>query len=132
MYSTGDRYIGEAGYSRTLHGVDYIVSAWNLFRAEGIRADNRAPSENITSAALSAGFDFGGFRVEPNLEARTWYSEGRSLGTLGLIGVRNRFQVGGLEFFPSATYALGSMTAEDDTKAGLNGYRVSLTARFAR
>ena len=132
VYSSGDRYIGEAGYARTLRGVDYIVSAWNLFRAEGLRAGERAPSENIASAAVSAGFDVGGFRLEPSVEARNWYSEGRTLGTLGLIGIRNRMQLMGLELYPSATYALGSMTSDDATSAGLSGFRASLTARFAR
>ncbi len=132
VYSTGDRYIGEAGYSRTLRGVDYIVSAWNLFRSEGLRAGFRAPTENITSGALSAGFDVGGFRIEPNVEARMWYSEERVLGRMAMVGVRNRLEVMGLELYPSANYAIGSLLAEDDTKPGLSGFRASLTARFGR
>jgi hypothetical protein len=132
VYSTGDRYIGEAGYSRTLRGVDYIVSAWNLFRGEGIRAGSRAPSENITNAAFSAGFDMGGVRIEPNVEMRMWYSEQHYLGKLALIGLRNRLSFAGLELYPSATYAIGTMTANDQSKPSLSGYRASLTGRFAR
>jgi hypothetical protein len=132
VYSTGDRYIGEIGYSRTLRGVDYLFSAWNLYRAEGVRADAAAPSENISSGAVSAGFNMGGLRIEPNIEGRMWSSDGRSLGTLGLVGLRNRFSLGALDVFPSATYAIGSMTAGDDSKPSLNGFRASLTARFGR
>ena len=132
VYSSGDRYIGEAGYARSIRGVDYSLSAWNLFRAEGIRAGARAPSENITSAGLSAGFDLGGIRIEPNVEGRMWYSEERYLGKIAMVGVRNRFSLIGLDFYPSATYAIGTMTADDETKPVLNGYRLSLTARFAR
>ena len=132
VYSSGDRYIAEAGYSRAMRGVDYLFTAWNLFRAEGVRADVRAPTENITSGSLSAGFDVGGFRVEPNVEGRMWYSEERYLGKLAIVGLRNRFSVAGLDFFPSASYAIGSMLAENNEEPSLNGWRASLTARFAR
>jgi len=132
VYSSGDRYVGEAGYSRSLHGVDYLVSAWNLFRADGIRANQRAPSENITTAMVSAGFDVAGMRVEPNLETRIWYSEGTYLGKMATLGLRNRVTLMGLDFYPSAAYALGTTTAADDSTPSVRGWRASLTARFSR
>jgi hypothetical protein len=132
VISSGDRYVGEAGYSRTLHGVDYLVSAWNLFRAEGMRELERAPSENITSAMVSAGFDVGGMRVEPNIETRLWYSEGTYLGKMATLGLRNRVSMMGMDFYPSASYALGTMTATGGETASVNGWRASLTARFSR
>lgn len=132
VYSNGDRYVAEAGYARTLRGVDYIVSAWDLFRAGGVRANNRAPTENITTALLSAGFGVGGIRVEPNIETRVWYSEGTYLGKMATIGLRNRIAVMGMDVFPSAAYAMGTMTAVDGSTPSVSGFRASLTARFAR
>lgn len=132
VYSSGDRYVVEAGYSRTLHGVDYIVSAWDLFRAEGVRVNERAPTENITTALFAAGFDVGGIRVEPNLETRVWYSEGTYLGKMATIGLRNRIALMGMDFYPSASYAMGSVTAADESTPSVTGFRASLTARFSR
>lgn len=132
VYSSGDRYVGEAGYARSLHGVDYLVSAWNLFRTEGIRANQRAASENITTAMVSAGFEVAGMRVEPNLETRIWYSEGTYLGKMATIGLRNRVTLMGLDFYPSAAYALGTTTAADGSTPAIKGWRASLTARFSR
>jgi hypothetical protein len=132
VYSSGDRYVTEAGYARTLHGIDYTVSAWDIFRAEGIRADQRAPTENITTALFSAGFDVGGMRVEPNIETRAWYSEGTWLGKMATIGIRNRIALGGMDFFPSAAYAIGTTTAIDESTPSVTGFRASLTARFSR
>ena len=132
VYSSGDRYVAEAGYARSLHGIDYTISAWDLFRAEGIRANRRAPTENITSALVSAGFDMGGMRVEPNIETRIWYSEGTYLGKMATIGLRNRIGVGGMDFYPSAAYAIGTTTAGDGSTPSVTGFRASLTARFSR
>ena len=131
VYGSGDRWVIQSGYNRTLWGADWYLSAWDVFRAEGIRAGVRAPSENVIAGAASAAFDLGGWRLEPNVEGRFQSSEGNYIGSLALAGIRARFQVGPLEMFPSAGFAYGAMADGGDAEnAGVTGFRAAFTARY--
>lgn len=130
-YGSGDRWVMQAGYNRFVWGADWTLSAWDVFRAEGLRAGVRAPTENIIAGAIAAGFNAGGFRLEPNSEFRFQSSEGSFIGSVLLTGVRARFGMGPFDVFPSASYAIGVMASPGDTEnARLNGFRGALTLRY--
>lgn len=132
-YSSGDRILGQVGYSRPIGGTTLALAAWDLHRAEGeLAGDTPAPSENIVSVGGSLGFRMGArAALEPNAEWRRWTVGGDAAGTLGLFGLRARFEAGRLAFIPSAQLATGSLdtngTGESD---GLSGWRGVFTIQW--
>lgn len=131
VYGTGDRWVVQSGYNRSLWGADWYFSAWDVFRGEGIRAGAKAPWENVMAGAASAAFDVGGFRLEPNIEGRFQSSEGNYIGSLALAGIRARFTAGPLEMFPSVGFAYGALAEPGAAEnAPVTGYRAAFTARY--
>ena len=131
VYGSGDRWVFQAGYNRALWGADWNLTAWDLFRSEGIRAGRRAPTENMIAGAISAAFDAGGLRLEPNIEGRYQASEGTFIGSLLLAGLRARVRLGPFDWFPSGGYTIGVVS--DPGRAenpSVTGWRAALTMRY--
>jgi hypothetical protein len=137
-FNTGNRLVFQGGYSTTVRSVGYSLSGWNLTRTQGTRADGRdAPSENITNIALGLSFALGGVSLEPTVEARhlaraavtggTTPGEASGTGQMETLGLRSRWNAGGLQFVPSASYSIGTLEGMD-----LSGWRGTLAIRFAR
>jgi hypothetical protein len=137
-FNTGNRLVFQGGYTTTRQGIGYSLSAWNLTRTRGTRADGRdAPSENITNIALGAAFTAGGIALEPTLETRhlaraavAASSAGAALpsgsGQMQTAGLRARWTVAGFQLAPSAGYSTGKLEGED-----LTGWRGTLAIRFS-
>lgn len=151
-YSTGDRLIGQGAYSFPWRQADVFISAWNLLRFQAEQEVATAtqgrmtPWENITNVGLSVGFrTFANATLEPNVEFRhsvkdnaVTFEGAQRAGTMALLGLRARTELRGVTLYPSAAYAVGSMSRQDATTGvnngsdALGGWRLVLTARFAR
>jgi len=137
-FNTGNRLVFQGGYATTVRNVGYAVNAWNLTRTHGTRADGRlAPFENITNVALSGSFTVSGVALEPVLEARhlargaiaagtSSAAEPKGTGQMESAGLRARWNVGGFQVAPGASFSTGKLINED-----LTGWHATLAIRFA-
>ena len=149
VYNTGNRVITQAVVTNQLNQVDITVAAYDLFRGSGNYAGGLpAGKENILNGFVGLGFRILSTYVEPNLEVRHWLQNipGSTSGStviddrsqssyLGTIGVRARFEYGGMTFFPGAGYTIGQLATVDDANApshaGLTGVRAQIAFRLA-
>ncbi|MFL5560019.1 MAG: hypothetical protein ACJ79K_00960 [Gemmatimonadaceae bacterium] len=137
-FNTGNRLVFQGGYATTVRGAGYSLTAWNLTRTRGTRADGRdAPSENITNIALGASIVVNGVSFEPILETRhlaraavAASSAGAAapsgIGQMETAGLRARWNVHGFQVAPGASFSTGKLEGED-----LTGWRGSLVVRFS-
>ena len=136
-FNTGNRLVFQGGYVTTVHNVGYGLSAWNLTRTHGTRADGRpAPFENITNVTLSGTFSLQAVALEPMLEARhlmrgavvagtSSAAEPKGSGQMETAGLRARWNVGGFQVAPAASFSTGKLMTED-----LTGWHATLAIRF--
>jgi hypothetical protein len=144
-YNTGDRLIPQMSYVRPLGRGDFVLALWDLYRAKGTQLDSiDVPSENILNLAASTSFPLGGVTFEPNVELRNWTQEGTRLGSMGVVGIRLRRNVGFLTVIPSVGVSMGNLRYEKTTTSGtgagattttsqsvgLSGLRGTLTIRY--
>jgi hypothetical protein len=137
-FNTGNRLVFQGGWSSRVGNAGYTLNAWNLTRTRGTRADGReAPSENITNVALSGSFSRGALALEPMLEARhlargavaagtSAAAEPTGSGQMETAGIRARWNVGGFQVAPGASFSAGKLLSED-----LTGWRGTLAIRYA-
>jgi hypothetical protein len=140
IYNTGDRYVGQASYSRPLGAATFSMGVWNLYRSAGERAGGiAAPWDNITNLALSLGLPAAGMTVEPTVQLRSWWQrvEGATAAdartdqsTLGELGVRLRIPVAGMWVVPGASGTVGRVADATGSTASLTGYRGVLTVQL--
>ena len=137
-FNTGNRLVFQGGYSTLVRNTSYALSAWNLTRTRGTRADGGdAPTENITNVALSARFAVRGVALEPMLEtrhlARAAVGAGTSSsaapsgsGQMETAGLRARWKVGAFGVAPAAGFSTGTLERED-----LTGWHGTVAIRFS-
>jgi hypothetical protein len=137
-FNTGNRLVFQGGYATTVRTVGYALNAWNLTRTHGTRADGRAaPFENITNVALSGSFTVSGIALEPMLETRhlargavaagtSANAEAKGSGQMETAGLRARWNAGGFQVAPGASFSTGKLLSED-----LTGWHATLAIRFA-
>jgi hypothetical protein len=136
-FNTGNRLVFQGGYSTTRQGMSYSLSAWNLTRTRGTRADGRdAPSENISNVTLGGSFQASGVTLEPMLEARhlvrgavaaggAGSAEPKGAGQMETAGLRARWNMSGFQVAPFASYSTGKLLGED-----LTGWHATLAIRY--
>lgn len=136
-FNTGNRLVFQGGWSTTLGSAGYSLSAWNLTRTRGTRADGRdAPSENITNIALGASYSVSGVAFEPMLETRhlaraavaatsAGTAEPSGSGQMETAGVRARWNVHGFQVAPGASFSTGKLEGDD-----LTGWHGTLAVRY--
>ena len=140
LYNTGDRYLGQVGYSTVAPVGTLTLSLWNLYRGTGQLMDGAdVPWDNITNASTTLSMrTASGVTIEPNLQLRSWLqavaaTESEASRTersmLAELGVRGRVALGAVEIFPGAGYTIGALAAGADRHARLNGFRGSLGIR---
>lgn len=140
LYNTGDRYLGQVGYSTVAPVGTVTLSLWNLYRGTGQRMDGaEVPWDNITNASTTLSIRTPrGMTIEPNLQVRSWLQAVAATGSepartdrsmLAELGVRGRVALGGIEVFPGAGYTIGTLAAGADRHAALSGFRGSLGIR---
>jgi hypothetical protein len=138
VYNTGDRTTAQASYVGALGARTLTLSAWNLYRGAGARADGaRAPWENVANALVAIGGTVGErLWLEPSVQLRHWLRRVDAGGTTGArsegswlaeVGLRTRVgtPIGGLS--PSVSYTVGRLGA-GASDAGINGFRVGMAA----
>lgn len=138
-FNTGNRLVFQGAYSTLVHNTSYALSAWNLTRTRGTRADGRdAPTENITNIALGANFSLHSIALEPTIETRHLAraavaagaggsSEPAGSGQMETAGLRARWKLGAFQVAPAAAYSVGTLE-----RADLTGWHGTLAIRFAR
>ena len=138
-FNTGNRLVFQGGYSTLVRNTSYALSAWNLTRTRGTRADGvDAPTENITNVAVSARFAVKGVALEPMLETRhlarsavdagsSANAEPKGSGQMETAGLRARWKVGAFEVAPAAGFSTGTLERED-----LTGWHGTVAIRFVR
>lgn len=137
LYNTGDRYLGQAGYSTVAPVGTVTFSLWNLYRSTGQLVDGaEVPWDNISNASVTLSMRTGaGVTIEPNVQVRSWLqsvaaTESEAARTdrslLAEVGLRTRLAMGPLVVYPGAGYTVGSFAAGADQQAGLRGFRASL------
>lgn len=136
-FNTGNRLVFQGGYTTLVRSVGYTLTAWNLTRTRGTRADGRdAPSENITNIALGASFAVRGVALEPTLETRHLLraaipasgsdaEEASGSGQMETAGLRARWNVHGIQLAPSAAFSTGKLEGAD-----LTGWHGTLAIRY--
>jgi hypothetical protein len=134
IYNTGDRLLAQGYVTSAMGRGDYVVSAWNLFRASGTQFDgSRSGTENITDVAASYGMAVGGARLEPGLDFRTWMQQGQALSLQSTISLRFEQPMGALTISPGGGFTLGKLAAQTagtaTSTASLSGFRAQLTIR---
>lgn len=149
-YSTGDRVITQAVYSRPVSGVETVMGVYDVYRLNGTYASGApAGQENIANGFVSASFHPQGVAlVEPSLELRHWRQhvgtpdlntgliDWRSQGSfLATVGVRTRLDLAGVTAYPSVGFTAGTLATTDaggvPTHAGLTGFRAQIAMRAA-
>jgi hypothetical protein len=136
VYNTGDRLLTQGYVTSAAGSGDYVLSAWDLFRASGTQADGSASGrENITDLSASYGMPVGGARLEPGLGVRTWMQQGSSVSLQTTFSLRYEQPMGPLTVSPGAGFTIGKL-ATGTTAAGvaqpaanLSGFRAQLTIR---
>jgi hypothetical protein len=149
VYNTGNRVIAQAAYTTIVADKPITVAGYNLFRGPGSYASgDPAGRENLVNVFTSITLDAGGRAVEPTLELRHWHQNviGTTTATtttpdrtqtsfLGTFGVRTNVDYGGVRFFPSLGYTVGSLATSDaasaPAKAGMTGFRAQIAAQVA-
>ena len=136
LYNTGDRLLGQLGYSVVLPEGTLSVAAWNLYRGQGQLVDgNVIPWDNITNGSVTFSARVAEVTLEPSLQLRTWAQAiaatdtetGRTdRSTLAELGLRTRFAVGRVAVFPGAGFTVGQMAAGADQQASLSGFRAAI------
>ena len=136
-FNTGNRVVFQGAYATRVRNAGYTLNAWNLTRTNGTRGDGRpAPFENITNVTLSGSFSASGIALEPTLEARhltrgavaagtSSAAEPKGSGQMETAGFRARWNVGGFQVAPGASYSTGKLLTED-----LTGWHGTLAIRF--
>jgi hypothetical protein len=131
IYNTGDRLLTQGYVSNSALGGDYVLSAWNLFRASGTLADGSATgTESITDLSAAYGMKIGAGRIEPGVGVRTWMQQDFPTSFQSTVSLRYEVSAGRMAFSPMAGYTFGSMGATATEKASLSGYRAQLTFRM--
>ena len=133
IYNTGDRLLAQGYLTSAMGRGEYVLSAWNLFRASGTLTDGSASGrENITDVAASYGMAVGGARLEPGIDFRTWMQQGSALSLQSTISLRYERAMGGLTVSPGAGFTIGKLAtqgASASTTASISGFRAQLTIR---
>jgi hypothetical protein len=132
IYNTGDRYIGQVGFTHPPGGAHVLVNAWNLYRRSGtIFTGERTGAENIANVLVGLGFRAMNGVIEPSVELRNWTQENLSTSMLGTFALRYNVDAGEFAVTPSVGYTLGKFASIDGT-ADLSGFRAALAVRFGR
>lgn len=134
IYNTGDRLMAQGYITSKMGPGDYVVSAWNLFRASGTLADgSKSGTENITDLAASYGMAIGDARLEPGLDVRTWVQPDAALSLQTTISLRYEQPMGAFTVSPGAGFTIGKLAAQSasgaSTTASVTGFRAQLTIR---
>jgi len=137
-FGTGDRALVQSAYAVPIGGNrDLLLSLWDLYRGVGQQFGGvgqqrvASPSENVANLGVAMGFQMGsGLYIQPNIEERSWIYDNSNAGLLTNVGVRLRFDWGGLTMNPSATYSLGSLYATGVPSTDLTGFKVALLIRL--
>lgn len=136
LYNTGDRLLGQVGYSVPSPAGTLGLAAWNLYRGEGELVDGfTVPWDNIANGSVTLSVHAGAATIEPSVQVRSWWQAvaatdrdpartDRSL--LGELGVRARVPVGRVAVYPGAGYVVGRMAAGADQQASMTGFRASV------
>lgn len=140
LYNTGDRFLGQIGYSTLLPAGTLSLTAWNLYRGTGQLVDGfEVPWDNIANGSVSLAMQVAGATVEPNAQVRTWWqavpaTESTPARTdrsvLGELGVRARLGLGRLAVFPGAGFTIGQLAAGAEQHAPMTGLRASIGAQL--
>ncbi len=134
IYNTGDRLLAQGYVTSAMGRGDYVLSAWNLFRASGTQFDGTTSGkENITDVSASYGMPVGEARLEPGIDARTWMQQGTALSLQTTFSLRYELAMGGVTVSPGAGFTIGKLAAQDasgaSTTASVTGFRAHLTIR---
>ena len=137
IYNTGDRLLAQGYVTSAMGSGDYVLSAWNLYRASGTQADGSASgTENITDVSASYGLPVGGARLEPGIDVRTWMQRNAALSLQSTVSVRYDQPVGAVTISPGAGFTIGKLAGRNTSLAGstgttssLTGFRAQLTIR---
>jgi hypothetical protein len=134
VYNTGDRILTQGYITSAAGSGNYVLSAWDLFRASGTQADGSASGrENITDLSATYGMMFGADRLEPGLGFRTWMQQGSSMSFQSSLSLRYDHPMGMVTISPGAGFTIGKLAAAGATggtaTASLSGFRAQLTIR---
>jgi hypothetical protein len=134
IYNTGDRLLAQGYVTSAMGRGDYLLSAWNLFRASGTQFDGTTSGkENITDLSASYGLPVGGARLEPGIDFRTWMQQSQALSLQSTISLRYEQPMGAFTVSPGAGFTLGKLAAQGatgaSTTASISGFRAQLTIR---
>jgi hypothetical protein len=130
-FATGDRALAQGSLALPTSAGDVTISGWDLYRAAGQMIGDRAPPENVSSINVAVGFHAGGLYIQPSAEERFWQVDGIKAGTLGMLGMRLRFAVGGVSVNPSASYVVGKLySAQDGTRTDVTGFKGMILVRL--
>lgn len=132
-FGTGDRALVQSGLAIPAGGNrDLQFSLWDLYRGTGQQLGGQpSPSENVANLGVAMGFQLAsGLYIQPNIEERSWNYNNANAGLMTNIGVRLRFDMGGLSMNPSATYTLGSLYNSGQASTDLSGFKVALLIRL--
>lgn len=134
VYNTGNRLLAQGYLTSGMGRGDYMLSAWNLFRASGTLYDgSKSGTENITDVSASYGLPVGGARLEPGIDFRTWTQAGQPLSLQSTLSVRYEQPMGPITLSPGAGFTFGKLAAQTaasaNTTASITGFRAQLTIR---
>lgn len=130
IYNTGNRLLSAASVSNSMWGGDYMLSAWNLFRASGTLADGSASgTESITDVSAAYGMSLAGGRVEPGLSVRTWTQENAAMSLQSTASLRYERSFGRLTMAPGVGFTIGKVATGVTETASITGFRAQLTFR---
>jgi hypothetical protein len=136
LYNTGNRFLSQLSFNDTYGPGQLTISGWDLYRTSGTLASQQTlGSENIVNGALAYGFNAGSALIEPNVEARAWTQSATATSTLGTIGLRVQFPMGGMSVVPSAAYSIGKLGAPSaagtvSTSSSMTGLHGTLAIRL--
>ena len=130
IYNTGNRLLTQGYLSDALGGGDYVLSAWNLFRASGTLADGSATgTESITDVSAAYGLRLGAGRLEPAVSVRSWMQADIAASLQSTFSLRYELSGAHFGFSPMAGYTIGKMGATATESSSLSGFRAQLTFR---
>ena len=134
IYNTGDRLLAQGYVTSAMGRGDYLLSAWNLFRASGTQFDgSTSGTENITDVSASYGLPVGGARLEPGVDVRTWAQQGQALSLQSTVSLRYEQSMGAFTIAPGAGVTFGKLATQTatgvSTTASISGFRAQLTIR---
>jgi len=131
IYNTGDRLLTQGYVSDAMGSGDYVISAWNLFRASGTLADGSATgTESITDLSAAYGLHLGAGRLEPAFSVRTWMQADIATSLQSTVSLRYEWSSGHLAFSPMAGFTFGKMGATATESSSLSGFRAQLMFRM--